>query len=201
MFRLAALAMLILAALPAAAADCGNGLPCGPVPWNLPALPTLQSPTPIPTFSFTATPSPTMTPTNFTPSPTATATSTPTSTFTPTSTATVTPLFDEQDLRDQIATLEAIIDSTPMIVDINGTPVVVSDQLDLAAPGIEDFFGRVKGILEADWGPFSPIVHALLVIIGVTFAFIALTYSVPIVGFVFGMIRKIYTAVMEFIPG
>jgi hypothetical protein len=192
--------MFLLIVLPAAAADCGNGLPCGPVPWNLPVLPTLQSPTPMPTFFYTATPTPTMTPTNFTPSPTATNTPTPTMTFTPTSTPTVTPFFDTDDLENQIETLQAIIDATPITVEIDGTPVTVSDQIDVAGDGVEDFFGIVKGILGADWGPFSPMYQAFLVGVVVVFLVVGTTYAAPIIGFMFGMVRKIYTAIMDFIP-
>lgn len=97
-------------------------------------------------------------------------------------------------------TLQAIINSTPISVEIDGTPVTVSDQLDLAGDGIEDLFGRAKGILGADWGPFSPIFQAFLVAVAVTFFVVALTYSGTIIGFLFGMVRKIYTAIMDFIP-
>jgi hypothetical protein len=197
---LSAITILMLLALPVAAGDCLRGLPCGSVPWNLPALPTLHSPTPMPTFFLTATPSPTMTPTNFTPSPTSTATNTPTSTFTATNTPTETPFFDEQDLQDQITTLEAIIDATPMIIDINGTPVMASTQIALTGDGIQDLFGKVKGILGADWGGFSPLFQAFLVSVAVTFVVVAAVYAAPIIGFVFGIVRKIYTAIMEFIP-
>lgn len=201
MLRLAALAILILTALPVAAADCGNGLPCGPVPWNLPVLPTLISPTPMPTFFFTATPSPTATPTNFTPSPTNTPTNTPTATFTPSPTPTNTPFFDQQELLDQIETLQAIIDATEIsVLDPQGTPVNVENQLELAADPLEELFGRTKGYLQTEWGPFQPVATAVVVAITVTFALIALTYTFPLVGFLLGMIRKIYTAVMDALP-
>lgn len=32
---------------PSSGTNCGNGLPCGPVPWRLPELPALESPTPL----------------------------------------------------------------------------------------------------------------------------------------------------------
>src|SRR4030042_4743469 len=83
-------ALVILAALPSGLIngqeDCGNGLPCGPIPWSLPAWPQMESPTPIGpqydylTVTYTATPTSTYTPT-----------ATPTSTYTPTPTATCTP--------------------------------------------------------------------------------------------------------------
>lgn len=155
----------------------------------------------MPTYVASATPSPTMTPTNFTPSPTATATGTPTETFTPSPTPTVTPIFDVEDLDEQIATLEGILDATPLSIEIDGTPVIVSTQIALSEGGISDIFGKARGVLEADWGPFTPIYQAFLVGVSVTFLIVALTYSGPIIGFLLGMVRKIYTAIMEFIPG
>ena len=154
----------------------------------------------MPTFFLTATPSPTLTPTNFTPSPSNTATFTPTATFTATATATLTPAFDTEDLEFQIETLQAIINATPISIDVSGTPVTASEQIATAQPGISDIFGRVKGILGADWGPFSPLFHAFLVGVAVVFFIVAITYTVPFLGFMFGMIRKIYTAIMDFLP-
>ena len=192
---------MVVGALTADAGDCGNGLPCGPIPWSLPAFPVLASPTPMPTYSASATSLPTVTPTNFTPSPTSTATSTPSATFTPSPTPTLTPAFDTEELGDQMLTLGAILDATPISVEINGTPVSVSTQIAMTGSGIEDIFGKAKGIFGADWGPFDPLFQAFMVGVGVTFFVVAITYSGPIIGFVFGMVRKIYTAIMEFIPG
>jgi hypothetical protein len=50
--------LIALAVLPATsnADDCGNGLPCGPIPWQLPPLPGLVSPSPIPTIAITVAP-------------------------------------------------------------------------------------------------------------------------------------------------
>lgn len=192
--------------------DCGNGLPCGPIPWNLPSYPVLESPTPMPTFvasatpTVTFTPSPTLTPTNFTPSPTFTPTSTASATFTPTITATftatftLTPLFDTGPLDDALATAGAALDATPITVEIDGTPVTVLDQIATAAPGVADLFGRVKGIFGSDWGPFTPPVQALVVSIGVTFVVILLANASTIAGFVVGIVRKIYTAITDLLP-
>jgi hypothetical protein len=198
--RAAALLIILLMAMPVLAQNCSAGLPCGQIPWDMPFMPELASPTPLPTFFYTATPTPTMTPTNFTPSPTPTNTPTPTLTYTPTSTPTVTPFFDTVELENQIETLQAIIDATPITVDIDGTPVTLSDQIETTGEGIEDLFSLVKGILGADWGPFSPMYQAFLLSVVVVFLVVAITYSAPIIGFVFGIVRKIYTAIMDFIP-
>lgn len=191
---------------PRGSRDCGFGLPCGPIPWNLPRYPILESPTPMPTLFSSATPTSTMTPTltpvptNFTPSPTASATMTPSRTPTLTATFTATALFDTQELADNIATVRALIDSTPISVEVAGTPVTVADQISTAAPGIEDLFGRAKGIIGADWGPFTPLFQTAFMGIAIFLFIIILTYTIPIIGFVFGMIRKIYTAITDLIP-
>jgi hypothetical protein len=181
--------------------DCGSGLPCGPIPWNLPSFPILASPTPMPTFSFTATPTPTMTPTNFTPSPTPTATNTPTATFTPSSTPTATPVIDTEGLEFQIQTLQAIIDSTPVVIMVSGTPVAVTDHIASQGAIFEDLFGRFKGIIGADWGPFTPLYSNGITMLSIVLVVTMLLFAVPIMGFLFGMVRKIYHAIMEFIPG
>lgn len=92
------------------------------------------------------------------------------------------------------------MNATPMIIDIDGTPVLASTQIALTGDGIEDIFGKVKGILGADWGPFSPMFQAFMASVAVTFVVVAATYAAPIIGFVLGIVRKIYTVIMEFIP-
>lgn len=199
--RLIVILILVSMSALVKAGDCGSGLPCGPVPWNLPSLPLLRSPTPMPTYFASVTPSPTVSPTNFTPSPTSTATSTPSATFTPSATPTLTPVFDTEDLEDQMLTLEGFLDATPITIEIDGTPVSVSTQIASVGPGIEDIFGKAKGVFGGDWGPFQPLFQAFMVGVALTFLVIAITYSGPIVGFIFGMVRKIYSAIMDFIPG
>ena len=94
-----------------------------------------------------------------------------------------------------------MLDATPISVDVNGTPISVSTQIAETGAGIEDIFGKAKGILGADWGPFTPLFQAFLTTVAVTFLVVAITYSGPIIGFIFGIVRKIYSAIMEFIPG
>lgn len=50
------LAFVLLATGPVSAqtSDCGNGVPCGPIPWRLPVLPNLPSPSPMPTIAATS---------------------------------------------------------------------------------------------------------------------------------------------------
>lgn len=190
------------------AGQCVAGMRCGLVPWKMPVMPLLESPTPMPTLFYTALP--TLEPPTHTPEGYGNSIpdcfdvfGSPTCTPTPEGwdiTPSATSLFDTAGLDAQMQTIQAIMNSSPIAVEINGTPVTVSDQIATASPGIEDIFGRVKGILGADWGPFSPPVQAFLTGIGVGFFLVALTYTIPILGFVFGMVRKIYHAIMEFIP-
>jgi len=43
--------------------DCGSGLPCGQLPWNLPSFPVLESPTPLDILDSSINPGDTPTPT------------------------------------------------------------------------------------------------------------------------------------------
>lgn len=227
--RLAALAILMLVTLPALAQsatptfaptatyrppgtsgqgsrDCGSGLPCGPIPWNLPAYPILASPTPMPTFFASATPSPTFTlsptvsPTNFTPSPTFTPTGTPTATHTPTTTATATALFDTGPLNDALATAGVVMNSTPIGIEVSGTPITIVQLVTTAAPDVENLFGRFKGIIQADWGDFQPVMAAFAFTIALMLAVGAFSIGLPILKFIVAVVFKIYTAVTDLIP-
>ena len=74
--RRAILTLLVLftvGGVVAAQKDCGDGLPCGKLLWDLPVIPTLASPTPMPTIQITAVQTATTAPTgaaSATPAPT-----------------------------------------------------------------------------------------------------------------------------------
>lgn len=186
-FILVAASMLIFSTA-AAQDDCGDGLPCGKIPWDLPALPSLQSPTPIPTVALTQVP-PTQTPGG----PTATPTSAPTST--PTSGG-----FDS-GLNDQVATLGAVIQTTPLVInDANGTPVNTTDSFDEMGANAGTFFGYARGLSEASFGEMSPLFNfgflALIIVISIKL----LTFLLPIGSAIFGILRNIISLVRDFIP-
>ena len=185
--------------------DCGDGLPCGPLPWPLPYLPPLASPTPIGThIDFTGetfTPSPTATPTN-TPTPTLTntPTNTPTPTATPTNTAapTATDFLTDVPVGDNIETAQAIASATTIVLynDL-GTPISEEQAQTTIDPLV---FSYIKGIQSNAFGPFMPIVTFVFAAFGLIFLLYIIKLVVPIGAFVFGLIRKIITFIMEFIP-
>lgn len=181
-----ALLVLVLAVPVAAQDDCGDGLPCGKIPWDLPVLPALPSPTPMPTQAFTAIP----------PTPGA-----GTPTWTPSPTATESASVDTDVLGDQVATLGAVINSTPgTINDLNGTPVNANEVYEELGENAGTFFGYVRGITEASFGELSPLFNftflGLLVVISVKL----LTFLLPVGAAMFGIIRNVISLIRDFIP-
>lgn len=170
----------------AAQDDCGDGLPCGKIPWDLPVMPALPSPTPMPTQAFTAIP----------PTPGA---GTPTWTPAPTDTPVVA--IDTDDLGNQVATLGAVVNSTPgTINDLNGTPVNTDEIYEELGENAGTFFGYARGITEASFGEMSPLFNftfvALLVVISVKL----LTFLLPIGAAMFGIIRNVVSLIRDFLP-
>lgn len=163
--------------------DCGNGLPCGPIPWPLPNLIGLPSPTRFPTVVVTATPTPTPLP-----GVTAGPTSLPPGTLIASAT------FQLEGVDDQLATLEGIM---------NGTPIGI-DGFDFDAENLGsdagEFFGTLKGISELHLGPFTPLLvfffFAFLFVMGIQASGIIL----PLVMAIFGFIRRIISTILDFIP-
>lgn len=185
-FLLVVLLMGIMA-VPAAAQNCGSGLPCGPLPWALPNLPSLESPTPPATVFITSAPteSPTMTPTPCPTAPCATATPTPTQTS----------QFDVGPINDQISTLGAVV---------NGTPIAT---IDAARFGDQDlgtnagaFFGYALGLSDIHFGIltslFTFLLFAIMYMIGIRFVLIML----PLLASILGFIRKLFSLILDFLP-
>lgn len=165
--------------------DCGDGLPCGRIPWDLPILPALPSPTPMPTLAFTAIP----------PTPGA-----GTPTWTPTPTATPGGL-DTGDLDNQVATLGAAINATPISInDLNGTPVNNQESFEELGLNAGTFFGYARAITSASFGEMSPLFNfgflALLIVISVKL----LTFLLPIGAVVFGILRNVISLIRDFLP-
>lgn len=167
------------------AQECGRGLPCGPVPWKLPALPTLRTPTPIPTIPFTAvapnTPGPGPTPA-------------PTNTFAPIGVNTV----DASGIGDQMATLAAMWEVTPeLILNASGTPIAIGTA---ELTGAVTAFSYIKGLSTINLGSLSPLVAflplALITIIGLK----VITFLLPVMVSLFGIVRKIIQLILDFLP-
>jgi hypothetical protein len=172
----------IVVAAPVTAQDCGNGLPCGAIPWPLPGAPGLSSPTPMPTINvddIDQNPNPGQ-PTN-----------TPTPQPTPTS---IGEDLGVVSLEDQIATLQALVDATPIVVAEQGV-----DTPDLGS-GASTVFGLVLAIQGVHFGVLTPLVtfgfFMLFFVISFKTAFIIL----PVVAVIFGFVRKVVNTILEFIP-
>lgn len=177
---------MMLSAVPVLAQrDCGDGLPCGRLPWDLPVLPALSSPTPMPTVAVTVQP---------TPGP-GTPTVAPSPTIPPIST------IDTSDISDQVATLGAVMAQTPYIVqDFEGTPVDTSEQLDTMTDNAELFFGYARSIGSTTVGKLSPLLSLILVAIVTIVGVKATTYLLPFIGAVFGIIQRVINLILDFLP-
>lgn len=192
------------------AQDCDPYLPCGPLPWQLPSLPDLQSPTPFPTIvsvatgsTATATSSPTNTATPLpTATPMATFTQFPTLTLYPTFTPlpTWTPFLDTGELYDAAGTLNAMVEATNIpINDLNGTPVNMNTVTDLA-DNTSNIFNYARGLSEVNFGSLSPLVTFMFVALLIFIFIRTITFLLPVFMALFGLIRKIIELIMEFVP-
>lgn len=185
--RLKAASILIIlftASAVLAQRDCGNGLPCGRIPWDLPIMPRLSSPTPMPTIvipaEVTEEPGPTAAPT-YTPAPTGTIAA------------------DFSEIGDQLSTLSAVVNATPVPVLVSGTPVDTGAQLVELGSDAGIFFGYVRGFSEANLGGLSQFVtfalFSLVVIIGIK----AFGWILPVAAVVFRIILRIVEVVKALI--
>lgn len=169
--------------------ECGTGIPCGPIPWLLPVLPTLASPTPFPTVVIQASPNPTDTPG---PTPTPSITPIPSPTFAPTEDG-----FSVGDIEDAVSTLSAIMEQTsePISgVDMETGSVTIGD-------GITTVFGYIRGISDLDLGVLDPLIAALIFGLGFILLLKSFSFTLPLIGMVFGFLRKVVQLVLDFIPG
>jgi len=180
---LTAASMLMLSAA-VRAGECGNGLPCGSIPWPQPNPPQLQSPTPMPTIALTQIP-PTQTPGG------------PTATPAPTN----TPPVNVGDINDQVATLGAVIQSTPMGVnDINGTPVDTDATFAELGSNAGTFFGYVRTMSEVGFGQLTPLVALGFLALAVVISVKLITFLLPIASVFFGILQSVISLVRNLIP-
>jgi hypothetical protein len=164
--------------------DCGDGLPCGKLPWDLPLLLDLPSPTPMPTLVISAEgteeAAPTVAPTQ-TPAPTGTIAA------------------DFTDLDNQLATLQGVVNATPLAVEVNGTPVDPNEQFVEIGEDAGTFFGYLRGFSEMSLGGFSPFIGfailSLVVIIGMK----SLGWLLPVAAVLFRLILRIVEVIKALI--
>lgn len=172
--RLFLLSLSLLIAISTNAQTCGNGLPCGAVPWTLPQWAPLESPTPLGGGLFNVD-------------------ATPTGTPPATATATGTPDFGLAGARDSIATISAID------YQLGGTPLSSLVDAGLSADSTT-IFSYVKGVQSASWGPFTPIVNLGFLIITVLLVATFWRIVFPIIAALFGLVRRIVSFVLDFLP-
>lgn len=187
-FALVAALMLILLAginLTAAQDDCGDGLPCGKLPWDLPQLPALPSPTPMPTIGVTINP-PTQTPGG----PTATP-------IPPTANGFG---LDIDGISNQFATLQGLAEATDPVIEVSGTPVSNTGQLATLAANSGTFFGYVRAVSEIDLGGLTPLIGFVTLSFLTVFSVKVITLLVPTLVALFGFIKKVVEIVLNFLP-
>lgn len=165
--------------------NCGNGLPCGAIPWTLPNFPVLNSPTPMPTVAITAISTAAPPPTSVPPS-------------TPMPTGTID--ADFSSLADQLGTLQAVVNATSPPVMVSGTPMDTTTQLTELGADAGTFFGYVRGLSQANLGngitPFLTAIFAgLVLVIGIK----SLGYILPIAAVLFRLILRIVEVVRKLI--
>jgi len=179
-----ALAFLLMGLQMALAKDCGNGLPCGPLKWSLPLFPVLPSPTRIPTMVITAV-------------STGAPTATPVATATPAPTGTIQ--ADFTDLGNQLRTLQAVVNATPIPVEVNGTPVDPGQQLENITADTGTFFGYLRGFSEVNLGGLTPFIGLLLLGGVLMFSLKAVGFILPVAAVLFRLILRIVEVVKQLI--
>jgi hypothetical protein len=170
--------------------DCDRGAPCGRVPWALPFLPYLRSPTPMPTAIRTSTPPVTATPS------------------TPTATATQMATIQLDNVIDIVGTVQAAITLTPPSYDL----FVATYSVEELEDNTRVFFGYVKGLSDVNFGVFSPafvfVIFAFLFVIGFRLILITsgvarsiINWAMPAISRVVSLVIDIVSAIIDFIIG
>lgn len=166
--------LAIVGSLPTMAQDCG-GLPCGNIPWQIPQLPELNSPTPFPTVYATATES------------------------SEGSVPTATPTLDASGITNQQNNLQSFLSATPQsIVGIDGTPQAI-DSSALATDG-SLVISYIKAVTLADFGVLSPLLAFLVFILTFTMAVKLIEIFIPFSAVIFRGIRTAFQLVADFLP-
>lgn len=176
---IAVIVCIMVLASPAQAQDCGNGLPCGALPWRLPALPNLQSPTPyVANYSLDVV---------------------PTNTPAPTTDTSAADYFDGEAVNNQIATLNSVINATPMRVsDFYGSYA----ETDLSTFGTEagTFISYLRAFFAANVGIWQPLLAFGLIRFFTTVVIKLQFLLIPVLMALVGFIRKIINLVLDFLP-
>lgn len=171
---------VLLTRVPSGGKTCGYGLPCGPLPWALPQLPVLESPTAFPIVDLDQNP-----------------------VSLPDWTATPNPFMqiDTTPISIAVATLQALMEGTSVVIyDAQGTPVSQNEVFEELGTNAGTFFGYARGIVEFNFGSLTPIFSFLILAFLVVLLVTIITYLIPVFGAFFGMFRKIAQVILDFIP-
>lgn len=176
---IALIPLLLFPALPGDMQGCQQGSQCEGIPWSVPQLPALSSPSPFPTTGITAVFTPTRTPT---PLP-------GTSTAPPTPTAGI----DTGDISEQLSTLQALANATPIQMGGNVAPQNVSGN-------VARIYGYVRGMEQVNFGMFTPLLQ-LAFFAFFSFGGVYLFFLVaPFLASMIGLIRRVIQTLLDFLP-
>jgi hypothetical protein len=174
---LVAALLLMILCIPVALAECGYGERCQGVPFRIDPLPRLQSPTPFPTSNATTIP-----------------TETPTSSGSGSVTTPTT--IGVGGLGDQVSTLQAIINTTPVGINAIAPTLSLSDLGENSAT----FFGYMRGLTAMNLGYFQPLVNFFFGALVLIIATILITNNLPLIAAIIGVIRKVIQLILDFLP-
>jgi hypothetical protein len=166
--------------------DCGDGLPCGKLPWDLPDLLVLPSPTPIPTVAITEVPTTGAGTPTYTPYPTATPPS---------------GVLDTTGLDENMATLGVIMDAPAItFYDLEGTPVDNTSTFEQLGSNAGQFFGYTRSLSELNLGKLSILFNFLILTFLTVGALKTTTLLLPALAAAFSIFRKIIQLTLDFMP-
>lgn len=140
--------------------------------WSVPDFPTLASPTPLGSGLINPGGTPTPTP----------------------------PSFDS--IVDSVATLEsAMLTPVATITNTEGTPIALEDAFDEFAGNASVVFGYSRSLTDTNvFGYSSRLVTFLFLLLTSILALRLLTFLMPLLAAIFGLVRKLIGFVLEFIP-
>lgn len=174
----ALLLVLIFISVPTYAQDCTSTRPCGPVPWKIPQLPRLLTPTAVPNSNGTvgAVFGPTPIPGND-----------------DAASLGDTSFFDGGALNQQIGTLRDLMNNENTL---NGTGQDIGALVGQSG----DFFGYLRAFSTANFGVFTPLLLIAIVSFGIKLSLGISTRLFPVMLAIYGFIRKVVTVILDFIP-
>ena len=179
--RVLILLLILLSPFPTLAqendSNCGNGLPCGSLPWALPTFPAMPSPTPIDVDAVRD---------GFEEPP-------------PTSTAIAT-IVNLDPVSDAVSTLQNSVIATPIFWEIEGTPMAAEEIVENYVGDSGQIFSYIKGLNDNSLGVIAPLVNFSIIAMGLVLVTQINNFLLPLAFGVLGFIRKLITLILDFWP-